>query len=456
MEITNQLTSFWLGTREVNLAELERYYDGTQTIADNGMLTAEQQEKPDVTRFFKVVNYLAAVVDEPIGYLANSRIQITTPDDALSAWAQDYYQRRLAPRMDDAVRWQGLYGEAYFYLWTDREGASRGLKADVIPPLEGGSKRVEADYGNQDPEELTAAVIYRRVPVDSKGGFEEYRITVSLERIVVEKRVTEQRGAAYQGTGKWQPVSDTPNAAKVLPVVPVFNPTPSDVLNMIPIQNDLDKLHLDLRLAREYYGLPAWATDAFDVSNLEIGAGRLLYGGTFQQFPPPSLQPLLDERDMLLESAAKITKSLTLLSEMGQAPSGIALQYRQQAFQERLRAKAQRLESALALALKTAAVILANDPELLRLETARLEAKPSAEALKTAYFDVVLEPAIPADEKGNAEIASLWLNELGVRRVTAFAKAGIENPQREADEAEAERRAELEPQQLVPGASDEP
>lgn len=455
MEITNQLTSFWLGTREVNLAELERYYDGTQTIADNGMLTTEQQEKSDVTRFFRVVNYLAAVVDEPVGYLANGRVQIGARDDALAAWAQDYYSRRLAPRMDDAVRWQGLYGEAYFYLWTDREGASRGLKADVIPPVEAGSKRVEADYGNQDPEELTAAVIYRRVPMDSKGGFEEYRITVSLERIVVEKRVVEKRGAAYRGAQTWELVTDTPNAARVLPVVPVFNPTPSDVLNMIPIQNDLDKLHLDLRLAREYYGLPILTTDAHDVGDLEIGPGRLLYGGAFTQFPPPSLQPLLDERDMLLESAAKITKSLTLLSEMGQAPSGIALQYRQQAFQERLRAKAQRLEAALSLALKTAASILAHDTELYRLETARLDAAPGAEALKGAHFDVVLEPAIPADEKSNAEIASLWLNELGVRHVTALAKAGIENPQTEAEEAEKERQTEMAPRRSEAGQLDE-
>jgi hypothetical protein len=345
--------------------------------------------------------------------------------------------------LDDAIRWQGLYGESYLYLWTDKEGSSRGLKVDALAPIEGGSKRVLADYGGQDPEELTAAVLYKRVPVDSAGGFDEYRITVTRESIRVEKQRLTQNSRQALG-GRWELVSDTPNTAGVLPVIPVFNPTPSDVLNMLPIQDDLDKLYLDWRMAREYAGFPTWASDALDLPDgLKVGPGRILYGGTFQQFPAPSAAAFLEERKAKLEDAAKITKSLTLLTEAGTAPSGIALQYRQQAFLERIEGKAQRLGTAVSLALTAAARILAVDPELYALETRRLADPPPPADLAAVEFDATVEPNVPSDEKGQAEVAAIWLNQLGVSRVTAWGKAGVENPEQELERADEERESQM-------------
>lgn len=443
MDIATSLTSFWLGTRELNLAELERYYYGTQTTTDNGMLTAEQLKRPDVTRFFKPVNYLAAVVDEPVGYLANGHVRITAGEnEPLEQWAQDYYHRRIAPRLDDIVRWQALYGEAFLYLWTDREGVSRGLKVDAMAPIEGGKKRVVADYGSQDAEELTAAVLYKRVPIDSKGGFAEYRITVTATRILVEKRLLQRGPGSIE---QWTMESDTPNPAGVLPVVPVFNPTPSDVLNMIPIQDDLDKLHLDMRLAREFSGYPMLATSGMDPGpDLQVGPGRILFGGEYQRIEAAGIEPFLAERDALLEGAAKITKSLTLLTESGNSQSGIALKYRQQAFLERLTGKAQRLDSAIALALRTAARLLAVDAQMYQAETARLKSPPSQAELGQAEFDCVLTPNIPADELAAAQVAQIW-DAIGVSRETVFGKLGIEKPLEEIERAAAEREAEMQP-----------
>lgn len=452
-DITTGLTSFWLGTRELNLAELERYYYGTQTVVDNGMLTTEQRARDDVTRFFKPINYVAAVVDEPVGYLANGNARITAGEnERVEAWAAEYYHRRIAPRLDDAVRWQALYGEAYLYLWTDREGTSRGLKVDCMPPIEGGSKRVVADYGGQDPEELTAAVLYKRVPVDSQGGFDEYRITVSAARILVEKR--KLTGALGTGYAPWMVVSDESNPSGVLPVIPVFNPSPSDVLNMLPIQDDLDKLHLDMRLAREFGGFPMLTTDgsAPDAgAGVEVGPGRILFGGNFQRIEAAGIEPFLAEREALLESAAKITKSLTLLTEAGSNQSGVALQYRQQAFLERLNGKAQRLETGIALALRTAARILALDQELFTVETARVEKPPTQADLQAAEFTVTLEPRIPSDELGQAQIAQIW-DLLGVSRETVFGRLGIEHPLEEIDRADAERESSMTPPPMIPGA----
>lgn len=452
-DITARLTTFWVGTKQLNLAELERYYYGTQSLSDNGMFTTDQMGKPDLTRFFRPVNYCAAIIDEPVGYLTSGRVRITSENPRAQAWAESYYNRRIRPRFDDLVRWQGLYGEAFGYFWTDRQGISRGLKMDVLAPVEGGNRRVAADYGGMDSEELTRAVIYRRHALDTTGRMEEYRITLTPDRIVVEKReVNTQSGADLPKA--WQLVSDDENPANALPLVPFFNPTPSDILNFIPIQDDLDKLRVDIRLAREYYGQPAWATDAMDVpQDVEVGAGRILYGGNFQLFPPPALKPLLDERDMLLEDGAKTAKSLVLLSEMGQAPSGIALQYRQQSFQEKLAGKAQRLATGSELALTTAARLLAHDPEMYELETRALEPQdvPSAAELGTAEFGVTIEPNIPADEEANTRIASMWVNDLGASRKTALGKAGIEDPEAELERALEERESEWSPPSFVPG-----
>jgi hypothetical protein len=452
--ITTALTSFWLGTRELNLAELERYYYGTQTTLDNGMLTTEQLSRADVTRFFKPVNYLAAVVDEPVGYLANGNMRITAGEnERLEEWAQSYYHRRISPRLDDVVRWQGLYGEAFLYLWTDREGSSRGLKVDAMAPIEGGKKRVVADYGSQDAEELTAAVLYKRVPIDSRGGFAEYRITVTPTRVLVEKRIL-QHGRSGSGE-QWQVESDDVNASGALPVIPIFNPTPSDVLNMIPIQDDLDKLHLDMRLAREFGGYPMLATTGADPGpNLQVGPGRILFGGDFKRIEAAGIEPFLAERDALLEGAAKITKSLTLLTESGNSQSGIALKYRQQAFLERLTGKAQRLDTATALALQTAARILAVDAEMYAAETRRLKAPPSQAELASAEFDCVLAPAIPADELAAAQVAQIW-DSIGVSRETVFGKLGIEKPLEEMERVEQEMDRDITPETEEEPADDE-
>lgn len=455
-EVTQHLTSFWVGTRQINLAELERYYYATQTPRDNGMFTTSQLDRQDVMRFFKPINYVAAVVDEPVGYLASGRFRVTSENPRAQAWAERYFNRRIRPRMDDLIRWQALYGEAFLYLWTDHEGISKGLKVDVLPPVEGGSRRVAADYGTQDAEELTQAVIYRQQPQDTTGKIDEYRVTLTTELIRVEKREAHTQHGTTRG---WELISEHRNAINALPLIPFFNSTPSDILNMIQIQDDLDKLHLDLRLAREYYGQPFLTTDAHNIPDgLRVGPGRILFGGKYEMHNPPNLQSLMEERDALLEAGAKITKSLVLLSEMGNAPSGLALQYRQQSFQERLFSKAQRLEAGLELTLMTAARLCATDPVLFKYEQRGLKPGdvPSPADLEGADFSVALEPNIPADEQANAEIASKWLNELGTSRETALGKAGVEDPAGEIERAASEQEREMSYKPAEPGENRDP
>lgn len=442
-DIINGLTSVWLGSQSYNLATFETYYYGQQAAdGARSMLTATQAAKDDITRFWRPVNYVATIVDEPIGYLAGGRIRITSPNERAQAWGDSYFQRRIRPRLDDVIRWQGLYGESYLYFWTDYEGTSRGLKVDSIAPIEAGTRRVLADYGGEDPEELTAAVIYKRIPVDSKGAMDEYRITINPERIMVEKRRIQGQGTGAAGT--WQLERDDPNPAGVLPLIPVFNPIPSDILDFLPIQDDLDKLHLDMRLSREYHGLPMVTTEARDVKDLEVGPGRILFGGKFGRLDPPPLDPMLDERRALLEDGASIVRSLALANRAGSGEiSGVALRFLQQNFESRLRAKAERLSGALELALTTAARIVSQDSRLIALESRGLEQSVGSGDLTDPEFSVTWEPVIPADEKANAEVASIMLNQLGSSQETALAKAGIEGPAKEIERAQKEREAEM-------------
>ena len=452
--ITQHLTSFWLGTQQYNLTTFETYYYGQQTARD-GMLTSTQAAQADVTRFWRPINYSAAIIDEPVGYLANGRIRITSDDDALTAWANDYHNRRIRARLDDLTRWQALYGEAFLYLWTDYDGRDQGLKVDAVPPVENGKRRVMADYGGQDPEELTRAVLFKLAPVDTAGAMDEYRITVTIDVVRVERRRVSSAFAS--GYGQYTLVSESANPAGVLPMIPFFNPIPSDILDFMSIQDDLDKLHLDMRLSREYHGVPLITTTADSAAGLEVGAGRIFYGGDFKRLDPPSNEAMLAELNQLLQSGAMICRSLALANRTGVALSGHALRFLQQNFESRLMAKAQRLETGLENALWAAARLIAADARLYALEARDLPdvGRPSMAQLAAADFAVTLEPAIPADEKSNAEVAGIWFNQLGVSQETALGKAGVENPAAEVERAMAERDAAMAARPVIAGANDE-
>src|SRR5690606_8333024 len=91
------------------------------------------------------------------------------------------------------------------------------------------------------------------------------------------------------------------------------------------------------------------------------------------------------------------------------------------------------------LILHAAARILAVDSEMYERETRRLrpEDRPTPEELRDAEFDVIVEPALPADEKVQAEIAEIW-DRIGFARETVFGKAGAENPAAEVEKADEE------------------
>lgn len=456
-DIIKSLTTSWLNTADTNLHRLERYYLANQSLADNGMFTAADQADGAVRRLFKPINITSMVVDEPVASLASGKVKVTSnsANERLELWAADYYRRRIRARMDDLARWQGLYGEAYLYLWTDREGRSKGLKTMALAPVSGGSPRVLADYGGEDPEELTAAVMYSMNPIGVSGGVVEYRTIVTADWVRVDKRERKKGNAMTLAEGRWELVREGPNDAGVIPVIPVWNSTPSDVQHVLQAQDDYDKLLVNWRSSEEFVGFPTWATDGhIGDEPVSVGPNKIMSGGNWSVLETPGIEPFVERRQVILDDAAKLSSSIKLAQESGATMSGVALQYLQRSFTDKLEGKAALLAAMLQTALWTAARILAVDSELYAIETVNLGEPPSAAELAEAEFTVSLIPNVPADAKADAERASILLNDLGASRETALAVAGVENPQEEIERALAERDAERLPPVVVPGQLD--
>lgn len=420
MTIASDTQSYWLNTYEVNLVELENYYHGEQPPK---MFTDKQRTNRDFSRLFAPVNICSTVVDEPIGYLANGQVNITSTNPKIQAWGASYFERRIRPVMPNIVRWQGLFGEVYVYLWVDDEGDSRGLKARVIPPIEGGMTRILADYSGEDETELSEATIYYSQALPGRRTFNYYRLEIDAKEI----RVFKKAGV----NDSWEELKYIQNPLDGnLPIIPFFNTYISDIIPVMSIQDDLNKLHFDIRLSREYRGFPMLSTDNADVApDVEIGPNRIFTGGMMHAIPAGDLSPMLSQHDSLIGLASTLGTSLALSDRGGGQLSGVALQYLQQQFESKIRGKATQLSVSLRRLLRTAAYYTSVSVETIAHETKGLapEDIPSVEELRSAEFQVELLPIIPAELDRAANRAMLLFKAGLVDRQTAMSIAGIEN-----------------------------
>lgn len=452
-QINRDLVTFWLGTEEVNLAEQETYFYGQQTPATNGMIPPAQVYSRDVQRMFRVKNYFGVVISEPVGYLASGSVIITDNggNEKLATWASDYFRRRIAPILDDVITHQGLYGTSFVNLWIDRTGWRAGLKAEEVPMIMGGRRQVFPQYGGEDPEELTGAILFKLTETGLPNEpFTEWRTTITRESVLVESRPF----ATTIVQGEWRFVREEPNPTGVIPIIPVFNPTPPDGINLTDLQDMLDKHTLNENNAAEYSAFPVMSTTAAKPSQaapLRVGPGRIFYGGDYTIHAPPSVEPFEMTRAAIMEDMSLVGDSLKLLKQGGANMSGEALAYRQQMFLAKITGKAQRLGSALELALETAARLVSFDREVYGAETKYVEDAPSRGELAEADFSVELKPNVPADLMRTYQQAAIAVNQIGTSRKFALGLIGIENPEEELQRAEEEREREMAWQSPVPG-----
>ena len=416
------------------------------------MLTNKQQTDPKLARFWNPINLCGLIVEEPVGYLAEGHFIIKSDDERVSDFGNHFFNKRIKQILPSVITYQGLFNETYIYFYPDIQGQNKGLKAKHIPVLQNGQRRIEADFGGMDDEELTSAVIFYRTPV--KDTFIERRVTLTTESIMVEAR--------EEKSGSWQVESDTPNRTGVIPVIPVFNSGKPDLLDVIPLQDDYNSVMYDLRSARSFHGFPMLAYDGDGVDSgpmsqveieirtvdgvevkrterrreLEVGAG-VYFNKKVKRIEPADLSKILESRDAILEDMATVASSVALMKKSNIDLSGLALRYLQQSFEAKMMGKANYLADAVKRSLEVACKQLSNDEAgTYSFEMQGFKDAPSAAQLSEAKFDVELKPKFPKDLKENSEVAEKFYN-LGGSREGALGLF-VRNPAKEIDKRKEE------------------
>jgi hypothetical protein len=388
--------SLWQG-----FYDFERYLIGDQYLTR--LLSEVERRDKDLARYLKCVNICKVIANEPIGYLSKASIKIESNNEQAALWAQDFYKKRLRRLVPQLVKFQAVYAWGFIRLWTDTEGDSRGLKAQALPPVEGGNKRLEPRFEGEDPETLTSAIIHYTV---SQQLFQNAP-KLQKRRLEISRNSIRESHQADQG-GFYGAV-ERENPWGVTTVTPVFNTGPSDLIDVMDVQDDLNKTWFDFRQARDMHGFPMLTTDAKDPKGIVVGPRRILYGSTYGRIEPGSLEQLLLAEDRIIERAAMLSSSMALLHSAGKGSnlSGEALRNLRTSFEAKIDGKAEALSEGIAQALTQAARMLARDPALYALEnpmTSDRQAMP-ATALEEATFTVEITPTMPAD--ANADRASI-------------------------------------------------
>jgi len=288
--LQRNMTLKWLGTHQYNLQKLERYYFAQQTIRDSGLYTAGQLADSDYNRFFKPLNFSGIVIDEPMSYLGGSRASIKHNNEKLEAWANDYFSRRIRPKIAELIKWGSLYGESSFYFVSDKEGLEKKLKVEPIAIVQNGRQMVYFEYSPSDPEEIVSALIYRLIPTVKDNGEEEYiseRVWLGATEFFIERGMN-GIDTPRDDPAKWMMFKRIPNTLGALPLAQYINPKASDILDFMSIQDKLDKTELELDYTLEYQGFPMIATEAMNANDLQVGPGNILHGGKAERLPPGS------------------------------------------------------------------------------------------------------------------------------------------------------------------------
>jgi hypothetical protein len=155
------------------------------------VLTAAEMNDPDRTRLWRPRNFLAKVLEEPVGYLGHTSARLNVlrrlddgtyeeidvdveADKALQGKIDDFYQQKIRPRQADLVLWQGEFGRSFAKVtfdpgtWLHKNAAGEvvayegepGLHVVPYPRMEQGVERANAWHDSEDPDRVTSAVVF--------------------------------------------------------------------------------------------------------------------------------------------------------------------------------------------------------------------------------------------------------------------------------------------------------
>jgi len=299
------------------------YYDGVHPLMYTNSRLKEIFENLDA-RFTE--NWCAVVIDA-----CNEKINLsgfkTTDATAQAALTELYAANELATESDELHEASQVIGEAFLVVWPSEDGEPAAYLND--PRL------CHVFYDNENPRQATFAA-KRWVDADGK-----WRVTLYYpDRL--EYYIT--RGDAKNITSYKALISLEPEiATNTYGKIPVFHfrikkrLTKSDLENVVPIQNGINKLLTDMMVAAEYGAFK----QRWIISNAD-GLGKLRnapnevwtipsgdtqgQGTSVGQFEATDLANYLNAIDRLASAIAVITRTPKhYLFSQGGDPSGEAL-----------------------------------------------------------------------------------------------------------------------------------
>lgn len=275
------------------------------------------------------------------------------PEDAGSIWDRNQMDRRAGEVHTEALR----QGDSSLLVWGGDDG-----KARLFPQR---SDLMDVEYDPEDPGRVAMAVKAWRIERRPDGTGGRARVTVyTADRVA--KYVTQ--GAIEGGEVKvanlvpWQvPGEAWPLAHSLgkVPVVPFANNAPvgqygaSELRDVLPLQDALNKSVADMMVAMEYVAMPQrWATGVEIPTDPETGQPKpewrpgvdrlwttLAQDARFGEFAQADLGQFLRVQDGFRAEVARVsaTPFHYLMLTTGDFPSGEAMKTAEQRFVSKVR-----------------------------------------------------------------------------------------------------------------------
>ena len=320
-----------LGTYE----DTWNYYDGDQPLMYTAKRLRDIFQKLEMATF--VENWCAVIIDA-----ANDRINLDgisvdngEADKALKDLWEDLGVNLEA---DDAHEAALVIGESYIMVWKDEDAD----QVDIVyndprlvhlfyEPANPKAKRYGAKWWVDDEDRLRITLYY-------KDRLEYYRSSKNVKSVTSIKHLE-----------PYSPTGDTTEDGEVNNIVfhdfdqiPIFHyrlerrKVKGDIVNVIPLQNAINKLVTDMMVAAEFGAFPQrWAITDADIGDLKNAPNEVWWipsgDGTGQQssvgqFRSVDLNVFIKAVDHLASSAAIISRTPKhFLFQQGGDPSGEAL-----------------------------------------------------------------------------------------------------------------------------------
>lgn len=424
--------AYYRGDHKVKLADRARRY-----LEANGVRFRE--------------NFCETVIDSFAERLELTGFVTGTDDAALSdvdaAVAAIFQRGRVDARQTEVHAGGLIHGDAFVIVDTEPSGRARFVWQQP--------GQVKVEYTDDRTAIRYACKVWLS---DEKGPSNPSGITVQRLNVYWPDRVEKWWRLPTSAKHGWVPAQDEGDAEAgrvdwVDPQgrpygVPVFHfknralGRPygcSELENVAPQQNALNKLVVDLEASADYYGDPQrWATGISDASALQTAAGVVWTSSSaearFGQFDPASLENLLAAIEGTLSRVARRSRTPLHLLTGGDMPSGEALN----AAEAGLVAKVQNRqvtwgdvwEDAFRLALRL-------EVDFAAVEVAADAADPALVPLDAQWRD-------PKSRNEQEHLtAALIKSQLGVSKRTLIRELGYD-PDREMEQAELEAEAAME------------